>query len=108
MVNMQSFDLGSFLWFASFLFGGSVVYHFLTEMLKTPLNSENDAKWNATIKYSLLSACTVFTVVVIGFFEKYVHSFGGALVLISILFAIWIVCIFAEKTIKYFRKLNSC
>lgn len=104
MVQMQSFDLGSFIWFASFLFGGSVAYHFLTEMLKTPINSENDERWNTTIKYSLLSACAVLTVVGIGFFEKYVHSFGGALVLLGILSAIWIVCGFAEKALKVFPK----
>ncbi|MGD9687006.1 MAG: hypothetical protein AB7U43_08555 [Desulfobacter sp.] len=101
---MQSFDLGSFVLFASYLFGGSVSYHFLTEMIKTPINSKNDESWNATIKYSLLSACAVLTVVGIGFFEKHVHSFGGALVLLGILSAIWVVCGFAEKAIKVFPK----
>ncbi len=107
MVKMQSFDLGSFLWFAIFLLGSGVAYHFLIEMIKTPINSENDSSWNSLIKYALLSALTVFFVILIGLFEKYIYSFGGSITMLSIFIAIWFVCGFTDKAIKAFLQIEK-
>lgn len=105
MVNVQSFDLGSFLWFTSGLFGGGVSFYFLTEMLRTPINPENDAKWNSMIKYALLSGLTVALVMVVAVFEKYIYSLGGLLTIVSILTSIFIVCSFANKAVKSFSQI---
>jgi hypothetical protein len=34
LVDMQSFNIGSFLWFTIFLFGGGVAYHFFIDNAK--------------------------------------------------------------------------
>lgn len=104
-VNVQSFDLGSFLWFTSELLGGGVSFYFLTEMLRTPINPENDAKWNSMIKYALLSALTVALVMGVAAFEKYFYSSGGILTIVSILTSIFIVCSFADKATKSFSQI---
>lgn len=107
MIDIQSFDIGSFLWFTSLLFGGGVVFHFLTELLRTPINPENEAKWNNMIKYALLSALTVSLVMGVVLFEKYIYSSGGFLTIVSILTAIFIVCSFADKAIKSFSQIEK-
>jgi hypothetical protein len=106
-VNVQSFDLGSFLWFTSELLGGGVSFYFLTEMLRTPINPENDAKWNSVIKYALLSTVTVLSVAGVALFEKYFYSSGGILTIVSILAAIFIICSFADKAATSFSQIEK-
>lgn len=107
MLDTQSFNLSSLLNFILLLIGGSVAVHYMTEIYKTPINKENNKKWNDFGKYLFYSQATILFTVGVAYFEKYFLPLGGMLTILCILLAIFVLPTFAERAHLVFSKIKN-
>lgn len=106
-INFTEYNIESFVWFAMMFLIAGFSFNFLTEMIRTPITTENENAWNNLGKNLIQCSFIIVAVVGIGYFEKQVYSLGGLLTFLAILIGTISLSKATNEARNVFREINQ-